>query len=67
VKSEAQALGINASHAAGTGIEADTRPYPLLTTDMGAQPLHSLGRPVENIREYREAVTSAMDFLFQGS
>ncbi|WP_417495445.1 CcdB family protein [Maricaulis sp.] len=40
--------------------------YLLLTTDMGAQPVHWLGKPVGNIKEYRDEITSAMDFLFQG-
>ncbi len=42
------------------------QPYLLLTTDIGAQPLHSLGKPVGNIKEHRDEITSAMDFLFQG-
>ncbi|WP_417467504.1 CcdB family protein [Maricaulis sp.] len=40
--------------------------YLLLTTDIGAQPLHSLGKPIGNIEEHRDEITSAMDFLFQG-
>jgi toxin CcdB len=42
------------------------QPYLLLTTDIGAQPVHWLGKPVGNIKEHRDMITSAMDFLFQG-
>jgi toxin CcdB len=40
--------------------------YLLLTTDIGTQPIHWLGKPVGNIKEHHETITSAMDFLFQG-
>ncbi|SDM10005.1 CcdB family protein [Maricaulis salignorans] len=40
--------------------------YLLLATDTGAQPIHWLGKPVGNIKEHRDEITSAMDFLFQG-
>tara|TARA_R110000868_G_scaffold245611_1_gene502128 strand:+ start:423 stop:680 length:258 start_codon:yes stop_codon:yes gene_type:complete len=44
----------------------DDQAYLLLTTDIGAQPLHWLGKPVGNISEHRDEIISAMDFLFQG-
>jgi toxin CcdB len=44
----------------------DGQAYLLLTTDIGAQPVQWLGKPVGNIREHRNEITSAMDFLFQG-
>lgn len=44
----------------------DGQPYLLLTTDIGAQSVHSLGKPVGNIKLHRDEITSAMDFLFQG-
>ena len=40
--------------------------YLLLTSDIGAQALHRLGKPVGNIKEHRDTITSAMDFLLQG-
>lgn len=49
-----------------TVLVIDDQPYLLLTTDIGAQPLHSLGKPIGNIKEHRDEITSAMDFLFQG-
>ena len=43
------------------------QPHILITTDIGAQPLHWLGQPVGNIEaEHRDTITAAMDFLFQG-
>ncbi len=44
----------------------DDQAYLLLTTDIGAQPLHWLGKPVGNISEHRDEIISAMDFLLQG-
>ncbi len=40
--------------------------YLLLTTDIGAQPIHSLGKPVGNVKAHRDEIILAMDFLFQG-
>lgn len=40
--------------------------YILVTTDISAQEIAWLGKPVGNIAEHRDAITAAMDFLFQG-
>ncbi len=47
-------------------LSVDGERHVLVTTDLGAQPLHWLGEPVGNIREHRDTITAAMDFLFQG-
>ena len=44
----------------------DEKRYVLVTPDIGAQPLHWLGRPVGNIKNHRDSIIAAMDFLFQG-
>ncbi len=42
-------------------------PYVMVTTDMAAQPKSALGPLVTNIEDqYRDTVTTALDFLFQG-
>jgi len=41
--------------------------YILMTTDIGTVTRASLGNRISNIEEeYRQAVTEALDFLFQG-
>lgn len=41
--------------------------YVMVTTDMAAVPLTALGKRVTNIEDpYRDTVTEAVDFLFQG-
>lgn len=42
------------------------RQYILVTTDISAQEIAWLGKPVGNIAEHRDAITDALDFLFQG-
>jgi toxin CcdB len=47
-------------------LRIEDQDYILVTTDLGAQPLHWLGQPVGNIAKHRDTITAAMDFLFQG-
>tara|TARA_R110002073_G_scaffold1577_4_gene11027 strand:- start:5599 stop:5904 length:306 start_codon:yes stop_codon:yes gene_type:complete len=42
------------------------QPYLLLTTDIGAQPVRWLGKPAGNIKEHRDEIVIALDFLLQG-
>jgi toxin CcdB len=44
----------------------DGQHHVLVTTDIGAQPLRWLGKPIGNIKEHRNTIIAAMDFLFQG-
>ena len=48
-------------------IEIDERRFVLSPTDIAAIPFRYLGPPVANIEgEYRDTITAAVDFLFQG-
>lgn len=48
-------------------IKLDNKNYILMTTDIGTLTRSSLGEKVTNIEnEYRQTVTEALDFLFQG-
>jgi toxin CcdB len=47
-------------------LDIDGHRHVLETTDLGAQPLYWLGAPIGNIKEHRDTITAAMDFLFQG-
>lgn len=41
--------------------------YILLTTDIAARPVSTLGKPLANIEApYRDEIVAALDFLFQG-
>lgn len=41
--------------------------YILMTTDVAALPVRSLGKRIANLEdEYREDIVGALDFLFQG-
>lgn len=48
-------------------ISIDGNPYILMTTDISAIPRAKLGRFHSNIaNDYRQTITDALDFLFQG-
>ena len=48
-------------------IEINGQNYILMTTDIGTVIKASLGKKVSNVEdEYRQIVTEALDFLFQG-
>ena len=44
----------------------EDKPYRLLVSEIGAQPVRWLGQPVGNARQHRDTITTAMDLLFQG-
>ncbi len=48
------------------GIMIDGVPHILMPQEMTTIPASKLRRPVGNIAEHRDAITAAMDFLFQG-
>ncbi len=48
-------------------IEINGQNYILMTTDIGTVTRASLGKKITNVEnEYRQIVTEALDFLFQG-
>ncbi len=48
-------------------IQIDGKNYVLMTTDMGTVTRASLGEHIVNVEnEYRQEITEALDFLFQG-
>jgi len=48
-------------------IEIDKSPYVLMTTDISAVVRKSLGKFIVNVEsDYRDDITVALDFLFQG-
>lgn len=44
----------------------EDKPYRLLVSEIGAQPVRWLGQPVGNVGQHRDTITAAIDFLFQG-
>ncbi|WP_203291511.1 CcdB family protein [Maricaulis parjimensis] len=65
LKSQANTSGPDLPRLTPTLI-IEGQPYWLMTSEIGAQPLRWLGQPVGNIRQHRDTITAAMDFLFQG-
>ncbi|MEO0981143.1 MAG: CcdB family protein [Pseudomonadota bacterium] len=48
-------------------IVVDATPYILMTTDIAALPTDRLGPRIGNLETaYRDTITAALDFLFQG-
>ena len=47
-------------------VDVAGEPYVLLTTDLSAIPISTLGEWVTSIQGQRQAIVDALDFLFQG-